>query len=231
MAFGVPLLNPEFQMKPAQAYVLVLILLSAALTSARSFRQERQNGVWEMLLVSPLSTRELVGGRLVGIWAPFLPAVAVILVASLWRSGMGDPGDLLIVAGMFSTSLIAVTLIGVCLALRVRNLLVAWLGTCAFGVLWPMVLSALVPMALQFTQDHWHWWRLQWLQSFTEQHPYIGFWIGQAPMALICACLSFRMPRRGSGSQRPIVDVPEDRPPPRSLEPTRSMFYPRRRES
>ena len=39
-----------------------------------SFRRERETGVLELLLVAPLSTHQIVWGRLRAIWGQFAPA-------------------------------------------------------------------------------------------------------------------------------------------------------------
>jgi hypothetical protein len=50
------------------------MLLSLGATTAGSFRREREAGVLELLVISPLSERQIILGRLRGIWAQFLPA-------------------------------------------------------------------------------------------------------------------------------------------------------------
>lgn len=59
-----------------------LLCVTMAAVSAASFRRERENGVLELLLVSPLKAREIVHGRLRGLWAQFLPACLGMLL--LW---------------------------------------------------------------------------------------------------------------------------------------------------
>lgn len=55
-------------------------LVSMTATAAGSFRRERENGVLELLLVSPLDEWRIVWGRVRGLYVQFLPA-AILLVA------------------------------------------------------------------------------------------------------------------------------------------------------
>jgi len=72
-----------------------LLLFSIALTAAGSFRRERETGVLEILLVSPLKARDLVLGRLRGLWGQFLPSFVVFtgvwIYLGAWRFGLNGP--------------------------------------------------------------------------------------------------------------------------------------------
>jgi ABC-type transport system involved in multi-copper enzyme maturation permease subunit len=193
------IINPDLEIWPLRAYVIAFLLLGLAFTSARSFREERQNGIWEMLLVSPLSARDLVVGRLRGMWAQFVPAMIVVFCALLGRHEVVDFAVILL---MVLTSFLTVPLVGLYLSLRVQNLLVAWLGTFAFAVLWPITLMALAPEVLHFLRDQWKWWQPEWLLRLTEQRPFLWFWVAQAPPAFACAALVFRGIRQQQVSRR-----------------------------
>jgi ABC-type transport system involved in cytochrome c biogenesis permease component len=62
-----------------QATMGWFLMGSIAASVVGSFRRERENGVLELLLVSPMATRKLIGGRLRGIWGQFLPATAILI--------------------------------------------------------------------------------------------------------------------------------------------------------
>ena len=55
---------------------------SLAMSAAGSFRRERESGVLELLLVSPLGEGDIISGRLRGLWSQFLPAFGLLL--GLW---------------------------------------------------------------------------------------------------------------------------------------------------
>ena len=81
-----------------------LLVLSMAISTAGSFRRERESGVLELLLVSPVGERTIISGRLRGLWSQFLPAFGLLLAVwyylakiSLTRGDAG--GALLFYAG------------------------------------------------------------------------------------------------------------------------------------
>jgi ABC-type transport system involved in multi-copper enzyme maturation permease subunit len=59
-----------------------LLILAVAISSAGSFRRERETGLLELLLVSPLREWQIIGGRLRGLWTQFIPAIFILL--SCW---------------------------------------------------------------------------------------------------------------------------------------------------
>ena len=63
----------------AQAVMAWLLAGSMAASAAGSFRRERETGVLELLLVSPLTTGQIIGGRLRGLWGQFLPSIVMLL--------------------------------------------------------------------------------------------------------------------------------------------------------
>ena len=71
-----------------QRFMGWLLLGVIAVTAAGSFRRERETGVMELLLVSPMSVRQIIGGRLRGLWGQFLPAFPVCS----WESGATSQG-------------------------------------------------------------------------------------------------------------------------------------------
>src|SRR6185295_6386750 len=65
--------------QPIQLALAWLLMISVAATASGSFRRERESGVLELLLVSPLNTWQIIGGRTRGMWAQFFPAVALLV--------------------------------------------------------------------------------------------------------------------------------------------------------
>ncbi|MBU6401852.1 MAG: hypothetical protein KGS61_16160 [Verrucomicrobia bacterium] len=129
-----------FGWQPALTWAL---LLGLAFSAVSSFRRERQAGLLELLLVTPLSSQQLIQGRLWGVWCHFLPATAILVV--------GRMSQTVLVAyptGLRSAASAALPLVSTYLALPVLGLyfslwrvhvLVAWLLT--------VILGALVPVA------------------------------------------------------------------------------------
>jgi ABC-type transport system involved in multi-copper enzyme maturation permease subunit len=65
-----------------QCFLGWVLVGSMAIGAAGSFRRERESGMLELLLVAPLKEWQILGGRVRGLWAQFLPAVALLL--GLW---------------------------------------------------------------------------------------------------------------------------------------------------
>ncbi|HTH48180.1 MAG TPA: ABC transporter permease subunit [Candidatus Limnocylindria bacterium] len=57
-----------------------LLLVGMAFAAASSFREEKDSGGLELLLVTPLSPTQLIGGRLRGMFRQFAPSVTVLLL-------------------------------------------------------------------------------------------------------------------------------------------------------
>ena len=56
------------------------LALGVAFSAAGSFRRERQTGLLEILLVTPISARKVLAGRLWGMFSNYFPAVLALLV-------------------------------------------------------------------------------------------------------------------------------------------------------
>jgi len=66
--------------------ILALLLAgSMAVSASGSFRRERETGVLELILVSPLRERQIIIDRVWGLWAQFLPAIT--LLCAVWLYG------------------------------------------------------------------------------------------------------------------------------------------------
>jgi ABC-type transport system involved in multi-copper enzyme maturation permease subunit len=129
-----------------------LLTGSMALSAAASFRRERETGVLELLLVSPLSERRIISGRLRGLWGQFLPAFGLLLAVGAYLSSFqpdlssflpnasGAAGVIL----FFAVTFLTVPVFGLYFSLRCRNFLTAFLSTVAVGLLLPVALPALL---------------------------------------------------------------------------------------
>ena len=125
-----------------------LLALSMAVTAAGSFRRERETGVLELLLVSPLSTRQIINGRLRGLWGQFLPSILMLvgiwlyfltlLRGALFFGGHWDYGDIWSFVVMFWVT----PVIGLYFSVRCRHFLVGLLLTIGVGMVLPILFSA-----------------------------------------------------------------------------------------
>jgi ABC-type transport system involved in multi-copper enzyme maturation permease subunit len=113
-----------------------------AVSAAGSFRRERESGMLELLLVAPLKEWQVLGGRVRGLWAQFLPAVALLfciwLYCSTFMQTEGEWQYILFFAGTFLT----LPVIGLYYSLLKRAFLSAFLWTLLVGVALPAFLSA-----------------------------------------------------------------------------------------
>ena len=124
-----------------------------AVVAAGSFRRERELGVMELLLISPLNERQIALGRLKGIWEQFAPAAGLLLGVWLWLSfAVTDVGEWRLVL-CFAATFVSVPIVGLCHSLRKRSLLTA-LG-------WTMGVGLVVPLLIGF----WLRSRMRWFQG------------------------------------------------------------------
>ncbi|MGO8929205.1 MAG: hypothetical protein ACLQU3_20255 [Limisphaerales bacterium] len=119
-----------------------LLTGTMAMSAAGSFRRERETGVLELLLVSPLGENQIISGRLGGLWSQFLPAAGLLL--SVWAyssSFLPNARDV----GMdlfFLVSFLTVPVFGLYFSLCCRNFIIAFLATVAVGLLLPLAVPA-----------------------------------------------------------------------------------------
>jgi ABC-type transport system involved in cytochrome c biogenesis permease component len=118
-----------------------LLAGSMAVSAAASFRREREAGVLELLLVSPLGENQIISGRLRGLWGQFLPAVVLLLVVWSYLSSFLPHGSGAGVILFFAVAFLSVPVFGLYFSLRCRNFIAAFLATVAVGLLLPLVLS------------------------------------------------------------------------------------------
>jgi ABC-type transport system involved in cytochrome c biogenesis permease component len=129
-----------------QATMGWFLMGSIAASVVGSFRRERENGVLELLLVSPMATRKLIGGRLRGIWGQFLPATAILIgVWFYFVRIFHDFEDVPLMLYFLSTYL-TLPVIGLYFSLASRSFIGAFLGTLAAGVLVPSIF----PLVMMF---------------------------------------------------------------------------------
>jgi len=117
--------------------------LVVAFTSVASFRREQQTGLLELVLVTPVSIRQLLRGRLWGIGCHFFPAVAMLCIGwigdrlfypDLYRAGplkLAFPNPL---------ALVCVMVVGLYFSLCRLNFFLAWLSTWLVAFVLPTII-------------------------------------------------------------------------------------------
>jgi hypothetical protein len=126
----------EHEFATAQRQLSALLMVGLAFSAAGSFRRERQTGALELLLVTPLRERHVLGGRLWGIWGHFLPAMSITLVC-WWMVPYSKGWDHSWWTWGCVSSYVCLPLIGLYFSLKDINFLMAWLLTAAVGLLAP----------------------------------------------------------------------------------------------
>ncbi|MBC8001730.1 MAG: hypothetical protein H7X97_03995, partial [Opitutaceae bacterium] len=146
----------------AMVLLVGTVLAGLAYSAARSFADEKRSGALELILVTPIRERELILGRLLGLWIGFSPTLILILfgwfAVTMWhvQFSIGNraieifSGDSWVMGLLSGWVLLPV--MGLSLALRMKHVLAAWFGT---AFLW------LLPILLMKTVDLGHlipWW-------------------------------------------------------------------------
>ena len=117
-----------------------ILLLSMAVNASTSFRRERENRVLELLLVSPLNERQIIQGRLRGLWGQFLPSMILLLAGWVYLAVALNRLDrecssILFIIAAFA----AIPVIGLYFSLICRNFLNALIWTVAIGLIAPAI--------------------------------------------------------------------------------------------
>jgi ABC-type transport system involved in multi-copper enzyme maturation permease subunit len=129
---------------PMQETMAWFLAGSMAATAAGSFRRERETGVLELLLVSPLGEGQIISGRLRGLWGQFLLAAGLLLVLWAYCSTFLPNGSGAGVILFYAVLFVNVPVIGLYFSLRCRNFLTAFLFTAAVGLLLPLAVAELI---------------------------------------------------------------------------------------
>ncbi|MEW6161607.1 MAG: ABC transporter permease subunit [Verrucomicrobiota bacterium] len=126
----------RFRFSEMQTGLGLALGIGMAFSAANSFRAERQTGALELMLVTPLTPRQLIGGRLWGLWGQFLPAAAVLIcVTGLFP--IVDVDRRINLAVLFTIAYVTLPIIGLFFSIQRWHFLVAWLATCVSGLLLP----------------------------------------------------------------------------------------------
>jgi ABC-type transport system involved in multi-copper enzyme maturation permease subunit len=123
----------------AQAGVGLVLLLGLTFSATGSFRKELETGAFELLLVTPLRERQIITGRVRGLWRQFLPALllygaGMIYLSSGWSNHYYVREAWHALARTL-TGFCALPLIGLYFSMQRWNFFAAWLASCLIGLL------------------------------------------------------------------------------------------------
>lgn len=132
--------------KAFQVFLAWLLVGSIAASAAGSFRRERESGVLELLLVAPLTTNQIIAGRLRGLWGQFLPSMGLLLGVWLYFAGLFGQTGYAQEFTFFGITFLTLPVIGLYFSVRCQSFISAFLFTLGAGLLVPFLMSW--PMAL-----------------------------------------------------------------------------------
>ncbi len=128
----------------AQNWLSFLLLLGLTFSATGSFRRELETGAFELWLVTPLRERQIITGRLRGLWRQFLPALLLLSAASIYLktgwSGVHSPTEVWRTLASVLALFLTLPVIGLYFSVSRWNFFIAWLAACLVGLL-PAILG------------------------------------------------------------------------------------------
>jgi ABC-type transport system involved in multi-copper enzyme maturation permease subunit len=126
-------------------YLPAGLTLAIAFSAAGSFRRENETGLLELLLVTPLSVRQLLRGRIWGICCHYFPAISVFLVLAWGDYVLNQRAYPTIhLVWPFLMAFFSMTILGLYLSLGQLNFFLAWLLTWTLAFLIPVVATVVL---------------------------------------------------------------------------------------
>lgn len=167
------------------AFRLLAFFLLAGIVfgSVSSFHKEAQTGALELILVTPVRERQIITGRVYGVWWQFLPALALVVWVQYFMSGhwpsliheryAADEGRYAGLAALVSFYL-TLPVIGLYFASLRLNLFVAVLGTLVVGVIVPLFLPEMLYPFSPYYFDMSDWKGLRVFETFVTPMVSVG---------------------------------------------------------
>jgi len=135
-----------------QWIIAALFCASLTVSAAGSFRRERESGVMELLLVTPLTVGQIINGRLRGIWSQFLPSLLLFVIIQFhlisiarwvpWNRDTSMEGALLL--WLLGGATLTLPVIGLYFSLRCRLHITAVVAALAVGIGVPALATMVV---------------------------------------------------------------------------------------
>ncbi len=120
-----------------QIVLASLLVGSIALSAAGSFRRERETGILELLLVSPMNEWQIIAGRVRGLWMQFLPSM--LLLDFVWiycATFLSNEREWLSVV-IYAIAFASMPVIGLYYSLARNNIISSLLWTLLVGIALP----------------------------------------------------------------------------------------------
>jgi ABC-type transport system involved in multi-copper enzyme maturation permease subunit len=141
--------------RDAQLILAGFVAVGLAFSAADSFRVERETGALELLLVTPLRVRQIIAGRLFGVWGQYVLVFGLLTLVWWqssgwmrpflgWRSGLGDrlATVWLPMTGLLFSTFLLVPVIGLNQSMIRKHFVTSWIVTLTLGVIIPVFLPA-----------------------------------------------------------------------------------------
>lgn len=128
----------------AQPIFVLVLVAGLAFTASASFREERESGALELLLVCPLTVAQLIWGRLRGIWTQYLPSFALLVVCIAVGAEIENYDSTHKTGWFYAITIsvfVTVPVIGLFFSLHTPNFLAAWLWTMTLGLGLPILIA------------------------------------------------------------------------------------------
>ncbi len=136
-----------------QTSLAALLAGSIALSAAGSFRRERESGVLELLLVSPIREWELIAGRVRGLWMQFLPAVVLLVAVWLYGATFLSSDSEWGSVSMYLIAFATLPVLGLYYSLAKSNYIASLLWTLMMGVVIPAALGRLFILCFDVSES------------------------------------------------------------------------------
>jgi ABC-type transport system involved in multi-copper enzyme maturation permease subunit len=161
-----------------QEFMAWMLIVGISVSAAGSFRRERETGVLELLLVSPITESQLIGGRLRGLWGQFMPAMVLLLVIWGYFDTIIGPRYEPVPAWFFAIAFLTMPVIGLYYSLRKSSFFSAFLFTVLIGTLLPFGLKGLMLYLFEYVYDgsRLTGGALEWLLGLMGSNAFITFW-------------------------------------------------------
>jgi ABC-type Na+ efflux pump permease subunit len=125
----------------------IFLVLGLLFSSVGSFRNELETGAFELLLVTPIRERQIVLGRIRGIWHQFALAFIIygagfVFLTSGWSASDVDEGRWTLL-GVCALLILTAPVIGLYFSLLRWNFLAAWVCACFIACITPFLITDL----------------------------------------------------------------------------------------
>ncbi|MBI4664312.1 MAG: hypothetical protein HY735_36410 [Verrucomicrobia bacterium] len=145
LMFDTALISRIFQSPTALLGMELLFAAAMAYAAAASFRRERRNGAFELILVSPMPREDIISGRLRAVREQFFPAALTLSLPWLLFASMLGNRQIETVAlfqcAFIWTSYWSLPVVGLYFALGKGGFFKALLNTYLIGCVVPMLLT------------------------------------------------------------------------------------------